>query len=74
MGEVALELMAQRFTLPIWVFRYSYKGEDRRAVMNGQTGAIHGDRPVSALKVALAIAIPLFIAGAIALVWFLQQR
>ena len=55
------EMLTQRVILPVWIFRYQYKGKTQRAVMNGQTGELHGERPVSALKVALAIGIPLAI-------------
>jgi hypothetical protein len=67
------EFITRRAILPIWVFRYRYKGKVRRAVMNGQTGELHGERPVSPLKVALAIAIPVVIIVAIVIISALSK-
>jgi hypothetical protein len=41
--------------------------------MNGQTGELHGERPVSPLKVALAIAIPVVIIVAIVIISALSK-
>jgi hypothetical protein len=41
--------------------------------MNGQTGELHGERPVSGLKVALAIAIPIVIIAGIIIVSMLMK-
>jgi DNA-directed RNA polymerase subunit RPC12/RpoP len=62
------EFITQRVIVPVWVFRYRYKGNNQRAVMNGQTGELHGQRPVSPIKVALAIGIPAVIVIGIILV------
>lgn len=67
------EFVARRVILPVWVFRYQYKGKVQRAVMNGQTGELHGERPVSGLKVALAIAIPIVIIAGIIIVSMLMK-
>jgi DNA-directed RNA polymerase subunit RPC12/RpoP len=67
------EFVTQRLILPVWIFRYRYKGRTQRAVMNGQTGELHGQRPVSALKVALVIAIPLAIVAGLILFFALRQ-
>jgi len=42
--------------------------------MNGQTGEIHGERPVSPLKVALAVGLSLAVVAAIVIILMLQQR
>lgn len=59
---------------PVWIFSYSYKAKQYRAVVNGQTGECHGTKPISAGKVALfvflAIVAIAIIAGAI---WFFTR-
>ncbi len=67
------EMVTQRIIVPIWVFRYNYKGKVKRAVMNGQTGELHGERPTSALKIALVIGIPLVIVIGIIIVMGLSK-
>jgi DNA-directed RNA polymerase subunit RPC12/RpoP len=36
--------------LPVWVASYRYGGKEYPVVVNGQTGAVHGQRPPSGLK------------------------
>ena len=67
------EFLTQRVIVPVWIFRYRYKGKTQRAVMNGQTGELHGQRPVSPLKVALAIGIPVVIVIGIIVVSMLMR-
>ena len=43
--------------LPIWISSYQYGGKVYRFLVNGQTGEVVGNAPVSKLKVAIAIAI-----------------
>lgn len=51
--------------LPVWMAAYKYRGETYRFVVNGQTGAVRGQRPYSAIKIAIAIIIGLLVAAAI---------
>ena len=51
--------------LPVWIGTYQYKGQPRRVLVNGQSGQVAGDVPVSAAKVALAIALVVIIVAAI---------
>lgn len=37
--------------LPVWLYGYTYRGERFRVVVNGQTGEVQGQRPVSQIKV-----------------------
>jgi hypothetical protein len=67
------EFVTQRVIVPVWVFRYNYKGKVQRAVMNGQTGELHGQRPVSGLKVALAIGIPIVIIAVVVIISMLSK-
>ncbi|MEN0004213.1 MAG: hypothetical protein AAF798_08725 [Bacteroidota bacterium] len=67
--RVSTQKSAQTFkhlVLPLWICSYAYNGKDFQFYINGQTGKIHGKKPVSALKIALlVIVIALFIAGII---------
>ncbi|MEM9583823.1 MAG: primosomal protein N' (replication factor Y) - superfamily II helicase [Pseudomonadota bacterium] len=59
--------------LPVWMAAYKYRGETYRFVVNGQTGAVRGERPYSAIKIAFAILIGLLVAAAIGYGMALQQ-
>ena len=41
--------------LPVWMYRYRYGERFHRVVMNGQSGKISGDRPISPRKVGIAV-------------------
>jgi hypothetical protein len=47
--------------LPIWIYGYRYQNRDYRVLVNGHTGEIVGDRPVSRTRVVLAVAIGVLI-------------
>lgn len=49
--------------LPVWMCAYQFKGKSWRVVVNGQTGAIAGDRPWSAWKILFALLAVLAVAG-----------
>ncbi len=51
--------------LPVWLAAYRYNGRTYRFVVNGRTGAVQGERPYSALKIAAAVLLGLLAAGAI---------
>lgn len=59
--------------LPVWMAAYRYRGRSYRFVINGRTGAVQGERPYSAVKIALAVAAALLIALAIAYLQVAQQ-
>ncbi len=40
--------------LPIWIYGYRYKHEDFRVLVNGYTGEVVGERPVSRGRIAMA--------------------
>jgi DNA-directed RNA polymerase subunit RPC12/RpoP len=52
--------------LPLWLAAFRYRGKSYRFVVNGRTGAVEGERPFSAFKIALAVALALAIALALA--------
>jgi LSD1 subclass zinc finger protein len=41
--------------LPIWLSAYRYNSKVYRFIINGETGKVQGQRPYSAIKIALAI-------------------
>lgn len=51
--------------LPVWVAAYKYRGTTYRFVVNGQTGKVQGERPWSAIKIAIAVVAGLIVAGAL---------
>ncbi len=47
--------------LPIWVGGYRYRGKSFRFLVNGQTGEIQGEAPISFWKVLIAITLGLIV-------------
>ena len=41
--------------LPVWLAAYKYRGKTYRFVVNGRTGRVQGERPWSAIKIAIAV-------------------
>ncbi|MEF9970818.1 MAG: hypothetical protein RR731_00730 [Oscillospiraceae bacterium] len=41
--------------LPLWSAVFGYRGKSYRYIINGETGAVYGKRPYSAVKITLAI-------------------
>jgi DNA-directed RNA polymerase subunit RPC12/RpoP len=52
--------------LPVWMAAYRYRGRSFRFVINGRTGDVQGERPYSAVKIAIAVFLALLLALAIA--------
>ena len=74
-GSVNTDFAAETFKqvlLPIWLAAYKYDGKSYRFVVNGQSGRVHGDRPYSAWKIALAVILGLIILAAG--LWIAQQQ
>ena len=59
--------------LPVWMAAYKYRGETYRFVVNGRTGRVRGERPWSALKIALAVAAGLILAGAVGYLYAMNE-
>jgi len=57
--------------LPAWVSAFKYKNKLYRFVVNGQTGKVGGQAPISAWRVAIAVILALLAAGII--YWISQQ-
>lgn len=51
--------------LPVWIAAYKYRGKTYRFVVNGQSGKVKGERPWSAIKIALAVLVVAIAAAAI---------
>ena len=58
--------------LPIWMAAYKYRGKTYRFVVNGQTGRVSGERPWSAVKIALAVILGAVVLGVAA--WIYGQN
>lgn len=57
--------------LPIWIASYRYNDKLYRFLVNGQTGEVQGEAPISWIKVALVV---FLVIGAIAAIYFMTQR
>jgi DNA-directed RNA polymerase subunit RPC12/RpoP len=57
--------------LPVWISAYRYQNKVYRFLVNARTGEVRGERPYSAMKIALAILAVLFV---IAVIILLAQR
>lgn len=56
--DVQTEYRDQTFkhlVLPLWICAYQYNGKTYQFLINGQTGSISGNRPVSIWKIILAV-------------------
>ncbi|WP_238364950.1 TFIIB-type zinc finger domain-containing protein [Mesobacterium pallidum] len=49
--------------LPVWSAAYKYRGKSYRFVVNGQSGQVRGERPWSAVKIAIAVVLGLVVAA-----------
>jgi hypothetical protein len=51
--------------LPVWIASYPYKGKVYRYMVNGQTGKVEGQKPISWIRVAIAVVIVAVVIGII---------
>ncbi|TCO65490.1 hypothetical protein [Actinocrispum wychmicini] len=59
--------------LPVWIATYLHAGKTWQILVNGRTGEVHGERPYSKAKIALAILLVLAVIAAI-IVWIVLSR
>ncbi|MFK7745549.1 MAG: primosomal protein N' (replication factor Y) - superfamily II helicase [Roseobacter sp.] len=59
--------------LPVWLAAYKYRGQTFRFVVNGRTGKVQGERPYSAVKIALAVIAGALLAGAAGYLYAVNQ-
>jgi len=57
--------------LPVWLASYRYNNKVYRFMINGQTGEVQGQKPISWIKVTIAVVIAVIIIG---LIIFLVSR
>lgn len=60
-------LTYKHLLLPSWVAGYRYKGKVFQFLVNGQTGRIGGNKPLSAWKITIAVVLGLLVIGGILL-------
>jgi DNA-directed RNA polymerase subunit RPC12/RpoP len=60
--------------LPIYILSYRYRGQLYRFLLNGQTGKMDGDKPVSRTRIAVAVAIGLAVLLLVLLLAALARR
>lgn len=67
-------LTFKHILLPIWIAAYFYGGKKYQFLVNGQNGKIHGEKPYSPWKIALAVAgVTIIIAIIAYFIWLGQQ-
>jgi hypothetical protein len=59
--------------LPVWLASYRWRNKAYQVVVNGRTGAVSGERPYSAIKIAIAVILALIVAAAIGYVVAVSQ-
>ncbi|MEM6904285.1 MAG: primosomal protein N' (replication factor Y) - superfamily II helicase, partial [Pseudomonadota bacterium] len=59
--------------LPVWLAAYRWRNKPYRVVVNGRTGQVSGERPYSAWKIAIAVALGLIVAAGIGYLVALEQ-
>lgn len=60
-ADITFKLML----LPVWLAFYVYGGKRFQVYVNGRTGEVHGERPYSAVKIALAVITVVIVVAAI---------
>ena len=68
------DLTFKHILLPIWIAAYMYGGKTFQFLVNGQTGAIHGDKPYSPWKIAFAVIAGTLVIGLIAYLFWLNNQ
>jgi hypothetical protein len=63
-------LTYKHLLLPVWLLAYRFHERSYRVAINAVTGEVHGERPWSAVKIALAVVAAAIVAGAI---WLATQ-
>ncbi|MBS1721639.1 MAG: hypothetical protein JSS66_01395 [Armatimonadetes bacterium] len=72
-NTVYFDVTFKHVLLPIWSGAYRYRGKSWRFLVNGQTGEVRGEAPVSVWKVLIAVLLGLLVMGGIAYV-YLKSR
>ncbi len=56
--------------LPVWICSYTYQNKLYHFLINGQTGKVHGDKPLSYIKIAFTVLLFVLL---IAFIWWLGE-
>ncbi len=59
------QLTYKHVLLPVWVASYRYNNKTFQFMINGQTGKVQGEKPISAIKVAIAVVVALIVIGVV---------
>ncbi len=57
------DLTFKHVLLPVWVASYRYHDKTFRFMINGQTGRVEGEKPISWIKVTIAVVLAMVIIG-----------
>ena len=57
------DLTFKHVLLPVWVASYRYRDKTFRFMINGQTGRVEGEKPISWIKVTIAVVLAVVIIG-----------
>ena len=60
----------KHIVLPLWICSYTYQNKLYRFVINGQTGRLNGQKPISYIKIGLLILLVILILFGI---WYLRE-
>ena len=71
MHVVYSNITFKHILLPVWISAYGYRSKIFRFIINGRTGEVQGQRPYSAIKIALAIIAVLTVIG---IIYTLSQK
>ncbi|HET6876021.1 MAG TPA: hypothetical protein VFH38_00675 [Jatrophihabitans sp.] len=67
-------VMFKLMLLPLWIASYVYAGKTYQVVVNANTGEVVGERPISKVKIALAVVAGLILVAAIVAVVVVLRR
>jgi hypothetical protein len=66
------DIRFKHLLMPVWIGSYRFGGKPYQIVVNGQSGEVEGDRPWSAWKIVLAVALVLTVLLVLVLMQFQQ--
>lgn len=67
-------VMFKLVLLPLWIASYLHAGKTYQVLVNANTGEVVGDRPVSKVKVALAVLAALIVIGVVLTIYLLNRN
>lgn len=66
------DITFKHILLPLWISAYRYNEKVYRFTINARTGEVHGERPYSAAKIALAVITAIAVIAGV--IWFFKSR